>query len=228
MNDTLEIDIVHGKINLQCGTKVRWTQTCPEMIPPQLQPFVGVSLEEAWNHFQSHLLERALADFNEDIQPTLKFHLCTCIFSILAFIGNVVVAIIFRHSNWREIYPVASMVIVFAVLLITQYRTLVIFRESVDVLSKRLEKELIKTLLNKKRRKTGSSANFSANATEKNRTGITSFELNTENVVIGKGTTRTLLFTAKIGLGEPIIDHIDEVSKGDSDDERTVQVFQII
>lgn len=226
--NTLEIEIAHGKINLQCGTKVRWMQTFPEMIPLQLQPYVGVSLEESWNHFQSHFLERTLADFNEDIQPALRFHLCTCIFSILAFIGNVALAISFRHNKWREIYPVTSMVIVFLVVLITQYRTLVIFRESIDILTRRLQKELEKTLLHRKTRSRGNLVSVDSNVDEKNIIGIKSLELEMKNVALGKGSTRTLLYTAKIGLGATINDTDDDVSDTESDDERTVQAFQII
>lgn len=206
---TLEIDIVYGKINLQCGTVVQWTKTFPETLPHQLQPYVGFSLEEAWNYFQSYQLDLLLENFNEDIQPTLSFHLCTCIFSILAFIGNVVVVILFRHQNWRELYPVTCMVVVFAVLLITQYRTVIIFRETLDILRKRLEKSLSKTLLKESKTQSGEREDQTHEDVERKgekSIGILSFEVVLENIVVGKGTTRSLLYTARIGLGEPIYD----------------------
>lgn len=192
---TIEMCIVHGKINLQCGTKVQWSQTFPETIPPSLEPYVGIELEEHWNHFQSHQLEFLLDHFQQEIGPTLQFHRLTCLFSILAFVGNVVVAITHRHGHWRELYPVICMVVVFAVLLITQYRTVKLFRETLEKLTKRIKNSL-KIMLYKggeRDRKEGTK-------------GIKSVQLLLKNDVIGNGTTRAISYTARVSLGNPLLD----------------------
>lgn len=144
---TIDIDVAYGRINLQCATTVYWTQTFPERIPIPIQPYVEIQMEETWNHFSSHELNELLTSFNKEIRPMLLFHLLTCTFSLFAFLGNVVVAIVFRTGDWREFYPVACMGVVFLVLLITQYRTIKVFKDVLRQLSADLEKALEQTFL---------------------------------------------------------------------------------
>ena len=200
---TLDMDIVHGKINLQCGTKVQWSPTFPEIIPPPLQPYVGIGLEEHWNHFQSHQLEFLLDKFHEETSFTLQFHRLTSLFSILAFLANVVVAITHRHGHWRELYPVICMVVVFAVLLITQYQTVKLFRQTLEKLTKRMENALKKMLYKGTERDRKEGTN-----------GIKSVELLLKNGVIGNGTTRTISYTVRIGMGNPLLDNAEIRSEG--------------
>lgn len=192
---TLDIDVAYGKINLQCGADVQWNHTFPERIPDELQPYLDVRQEESWNNFSSHQLDVILTQFNDTIHPTLRFHLSTCIFAVAAFIANVVIAITFRRSNWRELYPVVCMVIVFAVLLITQYRTLKIFRQTLDILSNRLEKAIEKTIWNERERRRSRTRG-------EGNSGIGSFKLVLDTRMASTGTTSTINYIARIMLGD--------------------------
>ena len=197
----IEIEIAETKVNLQCGSTVKWNQYFPEIVPAELQPYVNLEqLEESWNSFSSEHLERILQDFNRDIQPTLRFHFATCIFSLLALVGNVVIALVSRRNNTGEIYPIICMIVIFLALIVTQYRTVMIFQETLNDLTRRMQKHLARIFL----RRNASDRFIRQHSDDFYTSNLKSFELIVENSPAGTctGSTRILKYKVLLFLGD--------------------------